>query len=181
MKREEGSDMTLVEGSTNVSIRAMGEADAPGLFEIYNQPAFRSGTLALPYESFETVRTWAQPRSPRDLHLVADLGGRVIGAAALHPFYGRRAHAAEFWIAVHAEFVGRGIGSRLLTAIIDTADNWLNILRIEMTVFTDNTRAIALYEKFGFAIEGTHRAASFRDGVFADAHCMARLRPSRGT
>ena len=163
----------------DVSVRAMREADAPDIYEIYNQPAFRYGTLALPYESFEAVKAWASPRSPRDLHLVAEADGRVIGAAALRPFYGRRAHAAEFWIGVHEECAGRGIGSRLLAAIIDTADNWLNVTRIEMTVFVDNTRAIALYEKFGFAIEGTLRAASFRNGAFADVHCMARLRPVR--
>lgn len=161
----------------NVTIRAMRADDAPHLFEIYNQPAFRFGTLALPYESFEAVKKWAEPRSPRDLHLAAEQGDRVVGAAALRPFYGRRAHAAEFWIAVHEDYAGNGIGSRLLAAVIDTADNWINILRIEMTVFTDNARAIALYEKFGFVIEGTHRAATFRNGRFDDVHCMARLRP----
>ncbi|MEH3147677.1 MAG: GNAT family N-acetyltransferase [Methylobacterium frigidaeris] len=160
-----------------VTIRAMCEADASGIFEMYNQPAFRFGTLALPYESFEAVKAWSAPRSPRDLHLVAESNGRVIGAAALRPFYGRRAHAAEFWIGVHEDFVGSGIGSRLLAAVIDTADNWLNIVRIEMTVFVDNAGAIALYRKFGFEIEGTHRSASFRNGAFADVHCMARLRP----
>lgn len=161
----------------DLTIRAMGENDAAAIFEIYNQPSFRHGTLALPYESFETVRKWAEPRSPRDLHLVAEANGRAVGAAALRPFYGRRAHAAEFWIAVHDEVAGRGVGSQLLAAVIDTADNWINVLRIEMTVFTDNERAIALYKKFGFEIEGTHRAASFRNGRYDDVYCMARLRP----
>jgi putative acetyltransferase len=170
--------MVLPSKPEGVAIRATRSEDAAGIFEIYNQPAFRSGTLALPYESFETVRTWLEPSSPRVLTLSAELEGRVVGAAALRPFFGRRAHAAEFWIAVHEDFNGRGIGSRLLAAIIDTADNWLNVTRIEMTVFTDNARAIALYEKFGFEIEGTHKAATFRDGAFVDAHCMARLHPS---
>ncbi|KMO27801.1 GNAT family acetyltransferase, partial [Methylobacterium variabile] len=44
----------------------MREADASDIYEMYNQPAFRSGTLALPYESFEAVKAWATPRSPRD-------------------------------------------------------------------------------------------------------------------
>lgn len=162
----------------DVKIRAMREADALDMFEIYNQPAFRFGTLALPYESFEAVKKWLETRSPRDLHLAADIGNRLVGAAALRPFYGRRAHAAEFWIAVHEDFAGNGVGSRLLAALIDACDNWLNLTRIEMTVFTDNARAIALYKKFGFEIEGTHKAATFRDGEFVDAHCMARLRPS---
>ncbi|KMO43532.1 GNAT family acetyltransferase [Methylobacterium tarhaniae] len=164
----------------DVNLRAMREADAPDLFEMYNQPAFRFGTLALPFESFEAVKAWAAPRSPRDVHLVAEVDGRVVGAAALRPFYGRRAHAAEFWLAVNEDVAGRGIGAKLLAAIIDTADNWLNVTRIEMTVFVDNTRAIALYERFGFEIEGTHRAASFRNGAFVDVHCMARLGPGMG-
>lgn len=164
-------------GMADVTVRAMREEDAADLFALYNQPAFRNGTLALPFESFEAVKAWATPRSPRDVHIVAEMAGRVVGAAGLRPFYGRRAHAAEFWIGVNEEFSGRGIGRQLLAALIDTADNWLNILRIEMTVFVDNARAIALYERFGFVIEGTHRAASFRDGAFVDVHCMARLRP----
>lgn len=168
--------MTHPQGRTDVITRAMRQGDAADLFEIYNQPAFRFGTLALPYESFEAVKTWAEPRSPRDLHLVAERDDRVVGAAALRPFYGRRAHAAEFWLAVHEDFMGAGIGSRLLAAMIDTADNWLNINRIEMTVFVDNARAIALYKRFGFEIEGTHKAASFRNGAFVDVHCMARVR-----
>lgn len=173
--------MTYSDNAMDVKIRAMRETDAQDIFEIYNQPAFRFGTLALPYESFEAVKKWSETRSPRDLHLAADVGNRLVGAVALRPFYGRRAHAAEFWIAVHEDFTGNGVGSRLLAAMIDASDNWLNLTRIEMTVFTDNVRAIALYKKFGFEIEGTHKAASFRNGEFADAHCMARLRPLAGT
>jgi putative acetyltransferase len=168
--------MKSTKNISGVKIRATSIDDAADIYEIYNQPAFRSGTLALPYESFETVKKWLEPSSPRVLNLSAELDKRVVGAAALRPFFGRRAHAAEFWIAVHEDFNGRGIGSRLLDAIIDTSDNWLNITRIEMTVFTDNARAIALYKKFGFQIEGTHKAATFRDGALVDVHCMARLR-----
>ena len=58
----------------------------------------------------------------------------------------------------------------------ELADGWLNVIRLELTVYTDNKRAIALYKKFGFAVEGTHRAYALRDGRYVDAHCMARLR-----
>ena len=47
-----------------------------------------------------------------------------------------------------------------------------------LTVYTDNARAIALYEKAGFAHEGTHRAYALRAGRFVDAHAMARLHPN---
>ncbi|MFD1703698.1 GNAT family N-acetyltransferase [Methylopila henanensis] len=157
-------------------IRAMRAEDVSDIYEIVSQRAFRYWTLALPYESFEAVRRWLETTSPRDLLLSAEIDGRVVGASALRPFYGRRSHAAEFWIGVREEHAGKGVGSQLLAAMIDTADNWLNVTRLEMTVFTDNERAIALYKKFGFEIEGTHKAATFRDGAFVDAYAMARLR-----
>lgn len=43
-------------------------------------------------------------------------------------------------------------------------------------MFTDNERAINLYRKYGFEVEGTHRAYALRAGHYVDAHFMARLR-----
>jgi hypothetical protein len=59
----------------------------------------------------------------------------------------------------------------------ELADGWLNVFRLEPTVFTDNRAAIALYRKFGFEMEGTHRAYALRAGRYVDAHAMARVRP----
>ena len=64
-----------------------------------------------------------------------------------------------------------------MQTVLAQADNWLNILRIELTVYTDNVAALRLYQKFGFVIEGTHRAYALRDGAYVDAHAMARLHP----
>ena len=55
-------------------------------------------------------------------------------------------------------------------------DNWLNIRRVELDVYTDNLRAVHLYKKFGFEIEGVRRSLAFRDGEYVDAYHMARLR-----
>jgi putative acetyltransferase len=63
-----------------------------------------------------------------------------------------------------------------MTALLELADNWLNVIRLELTVFVDNERAIALYRKFGFEIEGTHRAYALRAGRYADTYAMARIK-----
>jgi putative acetyltransferase len=66
-----------------------------------------------------------------------------------------------------------------MQALVDLADGWLNVFRLELTVFVDNKRAIALYRKFGFEVEGTHKAYALRGGEYVDALFMARIRPKR--
>lgn len=62
-----------------------------------------------------------------------------------------------------------------MAAVMDLAENWLNLKRLELTVYTDNSKAIHLYEKYGFVIEGTLRQWALRDGAYIDAYTMARL------
>ena len=77
---------------------------------------------------------------------------------------------------VHPDFWNQGVGSELVGAMVELADNWLGITRLELTVYTDNAPAIHLYQKFGFVIEGTLRAFALRDGEYVDTYAMARVR-----
>jgi len=70
----------------------------------------------------------------------------------------------------------QGIGSRLLAAVLEVADNWMNLRRVELTVYADNQAAIGLYRKFGFETEGQLRDYAVRDGGYVDVLSMARLR-----
>ena len=108
--------------------------------------------------------------------MLALAGGVVAGIATLQRGLRRRAHAGDLnLLAVHDSYAGRGIGTALLAAALDLADNWLGLKRVGLTVFADNAAAIALYEKFGFTREGLRRADAFRNGGFADAISMGRL------
>jgi putative acetyltransferase len=77
---------------------------------------------------------------------------------------------------VAAAWQGKGVGSRLMAAVLEVADNWMNLHRVELTVFADNEAALALYRKFGFENEGRLRDYAIRDGVLVDAISMARLK-----
>lgn len=67
----------------------------------------------------------------------------------------RQRHSAVLGIMVHSDFHGKGVGNRLMETLVDLADNWLLLKRIDLTVFPDNHGAIKRYEKFGFVVEGT--------------------------
>ena len=132
-------------------------------------------TLGLPYAPLDFWKKRTENRSPRDHVLVAEVDGRVVGSINLHCSVGRMAHSAGFGMGIHDEFQGQG-GALLMDAMIDLAENWLNIQRIKLQVYADNEPGISLYEKFGFEIEGTHRNHAFRDGLYVDSYTMARLR-----
>jgi len=158
-----------------ILVRAMEASDLPDLTEAWNQPLAYAGTLQLPYTSLES-RERRYAGNPGATRLVAVIDGKAIGMIALHREADRRAHAASIGMAVHDAYAGRGAGSALMAAVIDLADNWLQIKRLELGVYADNTHAIALYERFGFEREGLQRAYSWRAGAFADSLIMARLR-----
>ena len=88
----------------------------------------------------------------------------------------RRRHCGGIGMMVHRDYQGRGVGTKLMEALIGMADNWLMLVRLELDVFADNARAIALYKKFGFVEEGLKRAEAIRSGEYVDSLMMARLR-----
>jgi putative acetyltransferase len=150
--------------------------DIPELTQAWNQPNAYAGTLQLPYTPVDKRQKGFVVWSPTQTSLVAVIEGKVIGLIGLSRGEARRAHAGYIGMAVHDAYAGRGAGTALMAAVIDLADNWLQLKRLELGVYADNTRAIALYERFGFEREGLQRAYAWRNGAYVDSLAMARLR-----
>jgi putative acetyltransferase len=157
-------------------IRAREPDDWREFAELLQLPKVRWGTLRLPFASKEQYRKWLESPPEGMTAIVAELDGRIVGCADITRDKGRRAHVGVIGISVHDDFHGRRIGSAMMAALIEVADDWLDLKRLELTVQTDNAPAIRLYRKFGFEVEGTLRANSFRGGAYVDAHIMARIK-----
>lgn len=160
---------------TDILIRAMEPADLPDITEAWNQPRAYAGTLQLPFTSLE-ARQQRHAAHAGSTRLVAVIDGKAIGMISLAREENRRSHVGTLGMAVHDAYAGRGAGTALMAAVVDLADNWLQLKRLELGVYTDNARAIALYERFGFEREGVYRAYAWRNGAYADSLAMARLR-----
>ena len=75
--------------------------------------------------------TFFTTANPPEAHLVAELDGRVVGSLSVHVESNpRRRHCAGIGMAVHDGFQGRGVGTALLLAALDLADNWLGLHRL---------------------------------------------------
>ena len=159
-----------------ILIRRSEPNDAAAVRDIYAGIVAYSGTLQLPYPSIEI---WQKRLTDVPAHahsLVAEVNGEIVGNVGLEVCTSvRRRHVGTFGIGVKDECQGQGIGSALLEAVINLADNWLNLKRLELTVYTDNQAAVHLYKKYGFVIEGTSPAFAFRNGGYVDAYQMGRV------
>ena len=164
--------------SEPITIRRAEPADFEAVQAIYAMPRAQAGTLQLPFPSLDLWRQRLQVVDPNAHVLLACAGDEVIGHlglyAASHP---RRRHVGDIGMGVRDDWQGRGVGTALLGAAIDLADRWLQLRRLELEVYADNTAGIALYARHGFIEEGRHRDFAFRDGAFVDALSLARLRP----
>jgi putative acetyltransferase len=162
----------------SIVIRRAEPDDFRGLQRIHGQPRAVWGTLQLPYPSAQVWRKRLEKQAGNHYGLVACTQQDIVGSLglAVPDRSPRRWHVGEIGMAVHDDWQGRGIGTSLLRSALELADRWLNLRRLELTVYVDNAPALRLYKKFGFEVEGLLRKHSFRDGVFVDAYAMARLR-----
>ncbi len=162
-------------------VRRARPADAADFARIMGHPEVYPSLMQLPLADEDMWRARIEDGSApgrHDLRVVAEVEGQVIASAGLHPALPlRRRHCATLGISVLPEHQGRGVGRALMQTMCDYADGWAQLLRLELTVFTDNERAIALYRSVGFRVEGTHRGFALRHGAYADVHAMARLHP----
>ncbi|MBB3773578.1 MULTISPECIES: GNAT family N-acetyltransferase [Ancylobacter] len=161
------------------TIRTARPEDAADLAAIYAFEDVVAYTTQLPHRDTRFWQDFYKTRDPENVELVAVLEGRVVGhLGMLLNRAPRRKHVGTFGLCVHPDVHGRGIGSALMTEMLNMADNWLNLLRLELGVASDNARAIALYERFGFTRERESRFDLFTRGRFASTTHMARFHPA---
>src|SRR5438552_5998844 len=166
----------LARDGRSLAFRGLEERERHGLLALAEHVE-REGVV--PFPSAEAWRKLLAEQQPGGKILLATIDGRVVGQIGIHTVARpRRSHVGYIGMAVHDEWHHQGVGSALLQAAISLADNWLHLLRLELTVYTDNEVAVRLYKKYGFLIEGTHRAYALRDGKYVDAYAMARIHPN---
>ena len=114
-------------------------------------------------------------RKANDFLFVAEEADELIGfITAGRGTANRIKHRAYVVIGIRKEFHGRGVGTKLLNEL----DGWAarsGIHRLELTVMVHNEKAIALYEKGGFVIEGVKKDSMYIDGEYVDEYYMGKI------
>lgn len=110
-----------------------------------------------------------------DLCYIALYDNKIIGfiIAAREKFI-RTKHSANIVVGILENYCGHGIGYELFQNVFKWAKKY-DIKRLELTVITENIRAVNLYEKLGFKIEGIREKSTLISGRYHHEYYMAKL------
>lgn len=106
---------------------------------------------------------------------IVDCNSEVVGFIHVGRGFAKRIkHTGYIVIGILQDFQGKGLGSKLLGAVV----NWAEInglKRLELTVMTHNEAAVNIYKKTGFEIEGIRKCAMLVDGKYVDEYYMGKI------
>jgi RimJ/RimL family protein N-acetyltransferase len=158
-------------------IRSVQSTDAVSIHNISIQDSVLPYMVWLPSLRIEQIETMLKNLGPNDHYFVAEVDGSVVGYVGLtQNRSARKSHIGELFVGVDNDYQGKGIGTALVNKVLDVADNWLFLERVELEVLETNPRAQALYERLGFLVEGKKLGAFRSSGKYVDVIFMARIR-----
>jgi RimJ/RimL family protein N-acetyltransferase len=166
-----------------IRIRALKESDAHGFLalskKIMSETPFM---LRLPQEITMSVAQQAEQIrvvSERGVHLILvaedEENSALVGyLAGIRGELTRNKHKLALVVGVLQAETGKGIGTQLFAKMLAWAREH-DILRVDLTVMTNNHIAIAFYSKEGFSIEGMKQQSLCVNGQYVDEYLMAKL------
>ncbi|MFJ5773478.1 GNAT family N-acetyltransferase [Streptomyces sp. NPDC093094] len=164
---------------TRTILRPFTAADADTMWEIIGDPE----VVRFTYEpgtdlDLERTRSWYATRAEQDDRLdlaVTDrTSGEVVGEVVLNE-WDPRTRSCTFRTLIGPRGRGRGLGTEAMRLIVGHGFERLGLHRIELVAYGHNLRALHVYEKVGFTVEGVRREVALRDGAWTDEVIMAML------
>jgi RimJ/RimL family protein N-acetyltransferase len=112
----------------------------------------------------------------KDLMIIA-YTTEIIGIVTISvPNKRKNMHVGTLAIAINNDYCNKGIGRELMSRALEWYNNNPDLSRVQLFVRTDNLRAIALYKKYNFIIEGEMRNYAYIDGKFYNVYIMSILK-----
>jgi RimJ/RimL family protein N-acetyltransferase len=157
-----------------VRLRPLERVDLPRYQELFSEPeiSLHYGELGVPENLDRLQRRFEAGEfdtTDRTLLLVIETEGTLIGTMQLKNTENLPSRSATFGIMIgDPAFLDRGYGTEASTLLLDYAFAVLGYHKINLDLFEYNARALAMYEKLGFVLEGRRRENHWSRGRFWD-------------
>lgn len=167
----------------NVVVRSAAEQDASAILSlaksVIKEEIYQLTSAAEFKMTVDAEEKWIRSHfeNPHHLILVAVFDGEIVGMLDFSNGHRERiAHTGEFGMSVAKEWRGQGIGAILLSALFEWATKNEILEKINLSVHSNNERAIALYKKVGFEVEGVRKKdLKYKDGQYVDTVIMGKF------
>lgn len=162
--------------ATNLRLRALERDDLEYVHVLTNDSRIMSYWFEEPYEALMELRDLYERHlhDTRERRFIAEADGTKVGLVELVEIdYIHR--STEFQIIVAPEHQGQGHAAEATRAALDYAFGVLNLHKVYLLVSTDNPKAVHVYEKAGFVVEGELREEFFANGAYRNAVRMGIL------
>jgi len=164
---------------SNIIITKAVPDDAEEILEYLKMIGGESDNLTFGAEGFpmtaENERKYIESMegSKTKVMYAAKENGRIVGEASYNSYTRPRlCHRGEFGMSVRRSHWNRGIGTALLTKILEFARDVSKNEIVSLEVRSDNAAAIHLYEKFGFKKIGQFEGYLKINGELVDCDIM---------
>lgn len=163
----------------NLVIRNAATEDAKKMIEYLNQVGGETDFLTFGKNEFhlsveeEEAFIESTNHSDKNFLLVGTAGDQIVSVGSLQGMSRERiSHRGEIAISVRKDYWNQGIGTKMLMELIKRGKEEAHMTVIQLTVNSDNKRAIALYEKLGFEKIGLYKKYSRINGKYRDSYLM---------
>ena len=166
----------------SITYRTAREEDAEAIVAFYNEVGGETSYLSFEKDEYpmNEEEQREEIRSLRDnqtnIMLMAMDGEKIAGIATIHSSHKIKSrHEGELGIDVAKAYQGQGIGTELIDRLITWAKGNKVTTRIRLDTRADNIKAVSLYLKFGFIIEGCCKNSTLLNGTYYDLYIMGMM------
>lgn len=163
-----------------IALRPVVESDADLLFPLVYRSSVTDTLIWNGPESLEEYRAALRLRQERTkageelIYTMLDAVGTGVGSIGLHPDHANRSAKLGLWIGL--PFQGHGYGSEAVRQMVEFGFGKMKLERLEARIYVGNFASRRIFEKNGFAMEGTLRRVALKRGIFMDEWVMGAIR-----
>lgn len=160
-----------------ITVRQATLKDLGDITKIYNEAILKTvATFDTKTKTLEQQKKWFEEHGPKNPILVAEHDGFVVGWASLSKYSNRCAYSdtAEISLYVKEKYQDRGIGKRLMEAIVQEGEK-VGLHAVIARITEGNETSVHLHKSVGFEHIGIMKEVGLKFGKRLDVYLMQKI------
>jgi RimJ/RimL family protein N-acetyltransferase len=174
--------IAIMKNNQSITLRESTKEDAQSIIKFYNTVGAETTYLSFGgYEynvSLEQQEAMIESTNSSDNNfmILALVDDKIIGIGTISSNQKKKGkHVGILGIVITEKYCDLGLGKIMMDCLINWCRDNKITTKISLSVREDNPRAIALYKKCGFEIEGILKNETYIDGEFFNIVCMGMI------